>query len=107
MIKAGRSLENPLLDKDDWFDLLTCSIVRQAVEEFRYYMYRINGTQVISKIVRYRDEINQILKFFNSKWFEDISPVHRDVICNQLKKEAKEYLNRRNNIYIRSIMEEL
>lgn len=110
MIKAGKSLENPLLDKDDWYDLLTCSIVRQAVEEFRYYLKRLAKTNSFSVIQHLKVELIEIVKFFNSQWYETISPINRDILCNEIKQELKKYLikhKEHEKFLMENIMEEL
>lgn len=110
MIKAGRSLETSLLDKDDWYDLLTCSIVRQAVEEFRYYLKRLSMTSSFGVIQHLKSELIGLVNFFNSQWYETISPINRDVLCWQLRQELKKYLikhKEHEKFLMENIMEEL
>ena len=94
MIKTGRSIDQPLTKIDDWFDLLTCSIVRQAVEDFRFYMRRLEEQTTVFKILRYKAEIQAVLRFIDSQWYEDISPINRSVLKAQLRQEVMEFIKK-------------
>ena len=108
MIKNGKGQENNN-NKDEWYQLLVCSIVRQSVEEFRYYLSKLHKTNSENVIKSVKNELERLVRFYNSDWFETISPIYKSVLCGQLKKEIREYLkkNKKYQEFLKEIMEEL
>lgn len=90
---------------NDWFSLLTTSIIVQAVNDFRYYLKRAKTADNFFDMRKVKAELMGVVNFVNSQWFEDISPIRRSVMAKKLIEDAKDILKERE--FYKEIMEGL
>lgn len=72
----------------DGYHKLAAAIAVQAISDFRKALKHLaNGRGHLELDIR---EINDVIRFVNSKWFLTLTDVHSEIVIKKLKEEVED-----------------
>ncbi len=75
----------------DNYQLLAFGIVRQAIVDFRKTLIFLKNETNFYKVVKYKEDIKGVIKFFKSDYYETICNIKSEIILKKLRSELKRF----------------
>lgn len=84
--------------RNDGYVNLANAIVQRAAEDYLKYKKRLyilgdddDPNEFRGEIIRYRDKLKDVERFFKSKWYETLTDLNAEMLVRQLDEEFEEW----------------
>lgn len=84
--------------RNDGYVNLANAIVEQAAKDYLMYKKRLyilgdddDPNEFRGEVIRYRSKLNDVRKFFKSKWYKTLTDLNAEVLVGRLDEEFEEW----------------
>ena len=84
--------------RNDGYVNLANAIVEQAAKDYLMYKKRLyilgdddDPNEIRGEVIRYRNKLNDVRKFFKSKWYKTLTDLNVEMLVRQLDEEFEEW----------------
>ena len=84
--------------RNDGYVNLANAIVEQAAKDYLNYKKRLyilgdddDPNEIRGEVIRYRNKLNDVRKFFKSKWYKTLTDLNVEMLVRQLDEEFEEW----------------
>ena len=84
--------------RNDGYVNLANAIVEQAAKDYLMYKKRLyilgdddDPNEFRGEVIRYRNKLNDVRKFFKSKWYKTLTDLNVEVLVGRLDEEFEEW----------------
>ena len=84
--------------RNDGYVNLANAIVEQAAKDYLMYKKRLyilgdddNPNEFRGEVIRYRNKLNDVRKFFKSKWYKTLTDLNVEMLARRLDEEFEEW----------------
>ena len=84
--------------RNDGYVNLANAIVEQAAKDYLMYKKRLyilgdddDPNEFRGEVIRYRNKLNHVRKFFKSKWYKTLTDLNAEVLVGRLDEEFEEW----------------
>lgn len=84
--------------RNDGYVNLANAIVEQAAKDYLMYKKRLyilgdddDPNEIRGEVIRYRDKLNDVRKFFKSKWYKTLTDLNVEMLVRKLDEEFEEW----------------
>lgn len=84
--------------RNDGYVNLANAIVEQAAKDYLMYKKRLyilgdddDPNEFRGEVIRYRNKLNDVRKFFKSKWYKTLTDLNVEMLVRQLDEEFEEW----------------
>lgn len=84
--------------RNDGYVNLANAIVEQAAKDYLKYKKRLyilgdddDPNEFRGEIIRYRDKLKDVKRFFKSKWYETLTNLNAEMLVGRLDEEFEEW----------------
>lgn len=84
--------------RNDGYVNLANAIVEQAAKDYLMYKKRLyilgdddDPNEIRGEVIRYRSKLNDVRKFFKSKWYKTLTDLNVEMLVRQLDEEFEEW----------------
>lgn len=84
--------------QNDGYVNLANAIVEQAAKDYLMYKKRLyilgdddNPNEFRGEVIRYRNKLNDVRKFFKSKWYKTLTDLNVEMLARKLDEEFEEW----------------
>ena len=88
--------------RNDGYVNLANAIVGQAAKDYLMYKKRLyilgdddDPNEIRGEVIRYRDKLNDVQKFFKSKWYKTLTDLNVEILVRKLDEEFEEWKTER------------
>ena len=88
--------------RNDGYVNLANAIVGQAAKDYLMYKKRLyilgdddDPNEIRGEVIRYRDKLNDVRKFFKSKWYKTLTDLNVEILVRKLDEEFEEWKTER------------
>lgn len=84
--------------RNDGYVNLANAIVGQAAKDYLMYKKRLyilgdddDPNEIRGEVIRYRNKLNDVRKFFKSKWYKTLTDLNVEMLVRRLDEEFEEW----------------
>ena len=84
--------------RNDGYVNLANAIVEQAAKDYLMYKKRLyilgdddDPNEFRGEVIRYRNKLNDVRKFFKSKWYKTLTDLNVEMLVGRLDEEFEEW----------------
>ena len=84
--------------RNDGYVNLANAIVEQAAKDYLMYKKRLyilgdddDPNEIRGEVIRYRNNLNNVRKFFKSKWYKTLTDLNVEMLVRKLDEEFEEW----------------
>ena len=84
--------------RNDGYVNLANAIVEQAAKDYLMHKKRLyilgdddDPNEFRGEVIRYRNKLNDVRKFFKSKWYKTLTDLNAEVLVGRLDEEFEEW----------------
>ena len=84
--------------RNDGYVNLANAIVGQAAKDYLMYKKRLyilgdddDPNEIRGEVIRYRNKLNDVRKFFKSKWYKTLTDLNVEMLVGRLDEEFEEW----------------
>ena len=84
--------------RNDGYVNLANAIVEQAAKDYLMYKKRLyilgdddDPNEIRGEVIRYRNKLNDVRKFFKSKWYKTLTDLNVEMLVGRLDEEFEEW----------------
>ena len=84
--------------RNDGYVNLANAIVEQAAKDYLMYKKRLyilgdddDPNEIRGEVIRYRNKLNDVRKFFKSKWYKTLTDLNVEMLVRRLDEEFEEW----------------
>ena len=84
--------------RNDGYVDLANAIVGQAAKDYLMYKKRLyilgdddDPNEIRGEVIRYRNKLNDVRKFFKSKWYKTLTDLNVEMLVGRLDEEFEEW----------------
>ena len=88
--------------RNDGYVNLANAIVEQAAKDYLMYKKRLyilgdddDPNEIRGEVIRYRNKLNDVRKFFKSKWYKTLTDLNVEMLVRKLDEEFEEWKTER------------
>lgn len=88
--------------RNDGYVNLANAIVGQAAKDYLNYKKRLyilgdddDPNEIRGEVIRYRNKLNDVRKFFKSKWYKTLTDLNVEMLVRKLDEEFEEWKTER------------
>ena len=88
--------------RNDGYVNLANAIVGQAAKDYLMYKKRLyilgdddDPNEIRGEVIRYRNKLNDVRKFFKSKWYKTLTDLNVEILVRKLDEEFEEWKTER------------
>ena len=84
--------------RNDGYVNLANAIVEQSAKDYLMYKKRLyilgdddDPNEIRGEVIRYRNKLNDVRKFFKSKWYKTLTDLNVEMLVGRLDEEFEEW----------------